>query len=120
MVDAVSVMSLLEYVLDYLERCCPSAAKYMAPLADLQPHCPDAPDAVAKCAEPFSGDQHGRFPSTEIVLRGMDYFGAFRHHLSLSPTGFLMDFHSAFRYDIGMHLEAFGPSPRSRSSDLRS
>ena len=92
----------------------------MAPLADLQPRSPDGPDAVTRCAELFSEGQHSRFPSTEIVLRGMDYFGAFRHHLSLSLTGFLMDSHGAFHYDMGMHLEAFSPSPRLRSSDSRS
>ena len=91
-----------------------------ASLADLRPRCLDAPDAITRFAEPFSGDQHSRFPSTEIVLRGTDYFGAFRHHPSLSPTGFLMVSHGAFHYDMGVHLEAFGPSPRSRSSDLRS
>ena len=91
-----------------------------ASLADLRPRCLDAPDAITRFAEPFSGDQHSRFPSTEIVLRGTDYFGAYRHHLSLSLTGFLMDSHGAFHYDMGMHLEAFGPSPRLRSSDSRS
>ena len=87
--------SLFHYVLDFLERCCPSAAKYMASSADLQPRCPDAPDAATQCAQPFSEKQHNRSSSTEIVLRGVDNFGAFRHHLSLSPGGFLIDFHDA-------------------------
>ena len=87
--------SLFSYVLDYLERCCPSAAKYMASSAGLQPRCENAPDAATRCAQPFSDDQHNRHALTEIVLRGMDNFGAFRQHLSLSPTGFIIDFHDA-------------------------
>ena len=103
--------SLFTYVLDYLERCCPSAAKYMASSAGLQPRCLDAPDAATQCARPFSEDQHIRHSPTEIVLRGVSNFGAFRQHLSLSPTGFLIDFHDApptLDKDGGISLIVFG------------